>query len=155
MSERISSLTLEIRVGVHYGLVIEDGSDIFGDTVNTAARLASAARPSEVLLSKQLWAQLPTEIRNRGRPIPPISVKGKREPIEVFSILTQSDDCPATLVDSVDQPQEIVPSTSLDLSLGEERFTLKGTGEVRSGRVYECDLRIEHTQASRTHARIF
>lgn len=155
MIDRVLPLTLEIRVGVHYGTVIDDSSDIFGDTVNTTARLASAARPSEILLSKQLWAELPAGIRDRGRSIPSIAVKGKREPVEVFSILPQDDDCPPTFVEASDHPQESLPSTRLEISLGEQRLSLEGPGSLLIGRGEECDLRIQHSQASRSHARIF
>ena len=83
-------------------------------------------------------------------------MKGKREPVEVFSILAQSEDCPPTFVDSSgDLSQENTPSTSLELSFGGERLTLEGPGDLLIGRGEECDLRVEHTQASRTHARIF
>jgi hypothetical protein len=33
---------IRIRIGVHWGRVLKDGDDVFGDTVNTAARVAGA-----------------------------------------------------------------------------------------------------------------
>lgn len=155
ISEQVSSLTLEVRVGVHYGSVIDDGVDIFGDTVNTTARLASAARPSEVLFSKQVWDQIPAKIRERGRSIPSITVKGKREPVEVFSIITDCGEYATTLVDDHKARHRNAPSTSLELTLEGKQLRLEGEGNLLIGRGQECDLRIEHDKTSRTHARIF
>lgn len=39
------------RVGMHTGDAIERGGDWFGQTVNTAARIAALARPDEILVS--------------------------------------------------------------------------------------------------------
>ena len=42
--EATPEATLRARIGVHYGPVIDEGDDVFGDTVNTAARLMSLAK---------------------------------------------------------------------------------------------------------------
>lgn len=42
-----------LGVGFHFGPVIQDESDVFGDTVNTAARLSKAAGAGEVLVSDE------------------------------------------------------------------------------------------------------
>src|SRR6266705_772523 len=50
MQQRVNALpptggvTLAIRIGVHYGPVLVEKSDFWGDGVNTAARLAGSAR---------------------------------------------------------------------------------------------------------------
>lgn len=47
----VARLPLEIRCGVHAGEVSVRGDDVFGIAVHTAARVASASGPSEVLVS--------------------------------------------------------------------------------------------------------
>src|SRR4051812_34729949 len=42
-----------VRVGVHHGPAVQRGGDWFGDTVNVASRLCSAAGGGEVLVSEQ------------------------------------------------------------------------------------------------------
>ncbi len=42
---------LQIRIGLHTGDVIQSEGDFFGSVVNKAARIASAAAPSQVLVS--------------------------------------------------------------------------------------------------------
>src|SRR6266550_4151452 len=52
-----------LRVGVHLAdvAVAADG-DLYGDGVNTAARIQEAAEPGQVVISQDVWRQL------RGRP---------------------------------------------------------------------------------------
>jgi len=42
---------LAIRIGFHFGLVLEDKGDFWGDGVNTAARLAGLAKAGQILTS--------------------------------------------------------------------------------------------------------
>ena len=42
---------LTIRIGFHYGAVLREGDDVFGDTVNVAARMAGLAVPGQILMT--------------------------------------------------------------------------------------------------------
>ena len=46
------ALDMEIRAGLHTGVIELRGSDVSGTAVNLAARVQAAARPSEVLVSR-------------------------------------------------------------------------------------------------------
>ena len=59
---------------------------VIGDTVNVAARLEKAAGPGEVLCGR-LTAELAGQ-RVVFRERPPVPLKGKREPVEVWEALT-------------------------------------------------------------------
>ncbi|WP_131740097.1 adenylate/guanylate cyclase domain-containing protein [Actinomadura roseirufa] len=51
----------DVRVGVAYGPVLPLMGDVFGTTVNLAARLTSLARPGAVVIDTELAAQLEKE----------------------------------------------------------------------------------------------
>jgi len=76
---------IRVRAGLHAGLVLRHGDDIYGDVVNTAARVSSAAKGGEVLVSRAVAEALP-----RGTPSPvartPLTAKGKQAPVEVFCL---------------------------------------------------------------------
>jgi adenylate cyclase len=60
----------QLRVGVHVGRPRKLGGDYFGVDVNVAARIASAARGGEVLVSEAISVQLDarkTSVRRRHR----------------------------------------------------------------------------------------
>lgn len=95
LSER--QLELHARVGINTGPVVVGnvGNDLkmdytaIGDTTNLAARLEALAEPGTVLMSES------TSRLVRGlfrvRPLGPLAIKGKSEPIAVFEVLAAND----------------------------------------------------------------
>lgn len=153
--DRLSALMMQVRVGAHFGPVIDDGGDIFGDTVNTTARLASVARPFEVLLTESLVDRLAPALRERCRRLPSITVKGKQEPVEIYSIVTQVSEHAETFLEAPGDPARRPAGVRLELELDGVRHVLQGPGSLLIGRGPECDLRVDHQRASRAHARVF
>lgn len=94
---------IEVRIGVHAGRVLVDGDDVFGDTVNTAARVAGAAAGREVLLSESLFRSLPEGEGHLAEPRGALTFKGKAEPFPVVALRWEQrhrpplDDAPAEL----------------------------------------------------------
>ena len=59
-----------LRLGVHVGEVVPGGDgDLFGDGVNTAARLQQSAEPGEVLVSEDVWRPLRQRSQLRFTPL--------------------------------------------------------------------------------------
>jgi len=72
----------EVRVGVHFGPVVagiigqrQFVFDLWGDTVNTAARIAARASPGAVVTSAATWHRI--RDRGRGRSLGYMDLKGK------------------------------------------------------------------------------
>jgi class 3 adenylate cyclase len=82
--------TLTIRVGFHYGPVIEDGDDVFGDSVNLASRIAGLALAGQALTTTDTVTALSSSLRDTVRPINALPVKGKSEEIEVHELMWQA-----------------------------------------------------------------
>ena len=78
LSERIGGdETLpDLRVGVACGTVLSRLGDVYGEPVNIASRLTSAARPGSVLVDRELAGVLEGEDRWRLRRVPPRPVRG-------------------------------------------------------------------------------
>lgn len=82
--EAVSSAGLPAaRFGISVGPVIFKDTDVFGQTVNLAARLVDYARPSEVLVSGDIAADPDAGLQFRD--IGPVSLKGIEKPVHVFS----------------------------------------------------------------------
>ena len=85
---------LRIGIGLNFGEVFAGnvGSErrmeftVLGDTVNIAARLCSAARGGEILLTDDLRRALTAPVTLHARP--PMDLKGKSQPVPVYSILS-------------------------------------------------------------------
>ena len=166
MGARAGEGELEIKVGVHSGPVVEDEGDIFGDAVNTAARIAELAKPSEILLSSDMESFLPSFMEAVARPVPPIEVKGKREPLELLAIqfaelerlaegaAAADGDVGKTMV--VDRGADLFERTPMRLELRYESTSLNLDvgARLEIGRDPESGLRISNSFVSRHHARI-
>jgi class 3 adenylate cyclase len=75
---------LHVRVAVATGEVIVEAGDVYGPTVNLAARLQSVAEPGQVLLSTTTQALLnPHELQTHA--VGPFELLGIRGPIQAFA----------------------------------------------------------------------
>ena len=51
MFASLGGLSLGIRVGCHYGPVLDNAGDIYGDSVNVAARIVGLAKTGQVIVT--------------------------------------------------------------------------------------------------------
>jgi adenylate cyclase len=79
----------EVRVGVATGQVVPRDGDIFGHTVNLAARIASVAAPSQVLVCGGTHDAAADEMSKIDfEALEPMSLKGVADPVSLFSVKT-------------------------------------------------------------------
>ncbi|MBV8568384.1 MAG: adenylate/guanylate cyclase domain-containing protein, partial [Methylobacteriaceae bacterium] len=81
---------MRFRIGVNLGDIIDDGTRLYGDGVNIAARIESLCDPGGVFLSRaaaeQVRDKLPIQLESRGSH----AVKNIARPIEVFRVLAEA-----------------------------------------------------------------
>jgi class 3 adenylate cyclase len=142
---------LAIHVGFHFGPVLEDGSDVFGDTVTVAARLSNLAKGGQVFTSAQTVAELPAAMRARTRDHQAQSVKGKQQDIGLFELFWQESEDELTALST---RVELRPAF-LKVKHGDQELELSDTkSSLTIGRDPQNDLVIGDRKASRMHARI-
>ncbi len=78
---------IHIKVGIHFGKVVPAGEDVFGDAVNTAARIQGKAIKDEVLISESLRARVAETTGMSVVPRGAVPLKGKAKPLPVVSLL--------------------------------------------------------------------
>jgi adenylate cyclase len=83
----------QVRVGIHSGPVVagivgqrQFMFDIWGDTVNTAARIVTEADPGAVVVSGETWLHIREYCRGRSLGFVSLKGKGKLELIEVSAM---------------------------------------------------------------------
>src|SRR5262245_7222375 len=78
---------LNVRIGLHWGHVLTDGTQVTGDSVNLCARLAATAQAGEIRLSGDLFQELGLDLRPLCRRLRPVNLKGIARTIEVSTLL--------------------------------------------------------------------
>jgi len=79
--------SLTIHVGCHLGHVIENSGDLFGDTVNIAARVAGVAAAGQIIATLETVQTLSQELQAKVRALDSVSVKGRSDTLTVFDYL--------------------------------------------------------------------
>jgi len=157
MQARISELPpvgrarLAIRVGFHFGPAIAVEGDVFGDSVNVAARMAALANGEQVILSAETFAALSPLLRARVREIHSLTVKGKQKDIGIFELIWQASQDELTTF----APRFKPPPAHIRLRHGAREIELdEARPSLTLGRDPQNDVVIADRMASRMHARI-
>lgn len=144
-----------VHSGFHFGSVLTEGHDIFGDAVNTAARLTSQAKPAQILTSLPTVEQLSNEWRESVRKIDHGFLRGKRNQMGIHEVVWQREDVTrmATYIRYMTQPS--TQDARLILQCQDKRLEICASqSAMLLGRADNNDLVIRNGLISRTHARI-
>ena len=147
--------SVQLRIGLHTGSVIEKDNDIFGDAVNTAARMSGVAKAGQVMISEDLYLKLSQVNKQSCRLFDRTHVKGKQQSIDVYQVVWEEQD-----------HTQIIMSHSLGISesKGGLRIIYNGQSTFISdndsdntftiGRDTSCSLPLNSAWASRFHLEI-
>jgi class 3 adenylate cyclase len=143
-------LRLAFRIGFHFGGAIERDGDVFGDSVNTAARLVGLAKAGQIITSDATAKTLPAYLRSQLRELDVATVKGKQQDIGLVELLWHMTADLTTVA-----PRPLVQAAELELRHGDATIRLTAqTSAITLGRDPQNDLVINDRRASRLHARI-
>jgi len=142
------------KTGIHTGEVIVRDEDVFGDAVNTAARIVALCTPGQVLLSKQTLDGMPAGLHPQTRPLPPISVRGKSQALQLLELAEEQRADYTQVIDRSQIPgtaEGATPTLTLTWQGGSRQFS--GT-RIGIGREPHNDLVLALPHISRVHLRI-
>ena len=144
-----------VRIGLHYGEAILEGGDVYGDTVNIAARVTAITRARQIMTTHAVVDRLPEKLRMQTRPVMRTEFHGKVEATDVFQIAWEHEDTTRTRIGMSAFRKPAGTRNELVLRYRQHVITL---GEQRKsivlGRGDDCDMVIRDNLASRQHARI-
>ncbi len=143
---------LAVRIGFHFGPVVVSGTDVFGETVNFAARLAELASPGKAITSAETARRLGPEWRSVLHALPPRVIRGLSRPVELCELM-----CEAVGELTIVQSDHFLLETEPELRLYLDSISLvlnstKPSAQI--GRDPAADLVVGDTQSSRRHAAI-
>jgi class 3 adenylate cyclase len=143
---------LRIKIGFHVGPVLVADGDVFGDTVNLAARVLARSGPGEILLTGACVETIRPEFRSAVSLLDTTPVKGKPDPIEIYRVIGEDEENVTIIVapTKIIERRKAVIFNYRDIEL---RLDTRG-GPLLMGRDAGCRLVVPSEWASRRHATI-
>jgi adenylate cyclase len=145
-----------IRIGLHHGDALLEDGDVYGDSVNTAARMASLAKREQIVTTAVTLKGLTAVGNIRSRSLGRARVSGKLLPIEIVDVIWQEDTSNITTVQRAIRID--------DGGITDVKLTLRFRGQVielnensdpfSMGRDQGNSLVVETEWVSRNHAQI-
>lgn len=146
---------MHIRIGFNYGEVIREAGDVFGDTVNVAARVAAITRASQIMTTQAAVNALPPDLREKTRQVMRAGFKGKQEYLDISIVIWEMDDMLSTRIGTPAFRKSPDNIDKISLRYRDQSLTVnKERRSVVLGRGDACDLTVQNGFASRQHVRI-
>ena len=162
MQEKISANTslrhgdghVAIRIGCHFGPVVQENRDIFGSAVHTANRMTSQANAQQIITTSATVEQLSEEWNGMVRQIDVAVVRGKADEVVLFEVLWQPDEA-TSMLPTVGLGRPVSRAKCVRLIFkGQEVMVGEGRKSATLRRAEENDLVVKGNLISRVHARI-
>jgi len=144
-----------IRIGCHYGPVVQEHRDIFGSAVHTANRMTSQAKAKQIITTLSTVERLSPEWQAAARQIDIATVRGKADEVVLFEVLWQPDEA-TSMLPTVGLGRK-TGARPKRLSLryqGREVTVGEGRKSATLGRAEENDVVVKGNLISRVHARV-
>jgi class 3 adenylate cyclase len=147
-------IPVSIRIGCHFGPVVQEQNDIFGAAVHTANRMTSQAKARQIVMSEATVEQMGADWAAQTRQIDIATVRGRIDEVALYELLWQPDEA-TSMVPTLELTSKKKNGARLVLSFRDEtvEVTDKKTA-VNLGRGDENDLVVKGNLISRIHARI-
>jgi hypothetical protein len=149
---------VSIRIGMQYGSIILEKDDIFGDTVNVAARIASMAKARQILCTQEIAEMVRNpELSSNMRPYDRLRVKGRNEQLDVYLYgwEQEGDITNMATLSSFTNPARFSQATRLMLRYDGSSLSIDADSDVYIlGRGKDCELVVKGDLISRYHSRI-
>ncbi len=161
MQQSLEDLTIEenpeilppnIYVGFHFGPVISEAGDVFGDAVNVAARMVQVAKERQIFTTEETVKMLAADHRENTRCVDKTTIKGKSGEVSIFEVVWERQDVTVMIDDSV---EAVTQRYRLEVSYGSQHLTMdEGKPSATLGRQPHNDIVVNDRRVSRSHARI-
>ena len=163
MQERISNASdlvhdtgrVAIRIGCHFGPVVQEQRDIFGSAVHIANRMTSQAKAKQIVTTLSTVERLSPEWRSLARQIDVATVRGRADEVILFEVLWQPEEATSMLPTVAWSKKANARPKRLSLRYqGKEILVGEGRKCVTLGRAEDNDLVVKGNLISRLHARV-
>jgi class 3 adenylate cyclase len=81
---RVEQEKFQVRIGINTGVVIRKEGDVFGDVVNIASRMETAANPGDIMITYSTYNEIKSYVNctELGK----LNIKGKQQPMTAYLV---------------------------------------------------------------------
>jgi len=143
------NITLSLRIGIHYGPMVNRQDDVFGDTVNVASRVSNVAIARQIITTEETITELSHDLLQKTRQFDRIGVKGKKKDMLLYEVLWEERDI--TVIGATISPT--MSNHCLHLIYQDQSQTIQNNSSAFfMGRNPDSNLMVEAELVSRVHA---
>jgi len=147
-------IPVSIRIGCHYGPVVQEQNDIFGAAVHTANRMTSQAKSKQVIISGSSVKKMSTDWQKQTRQIDVATVRGRVDEVALFELVWQPEEA-TSMLPTIDWDSKTNKVSRVTLSFRDQIVVVDETRKgINMGRAEDNDLVIKGNLISRIHARV-
>ena len=147
-------IPVSIRIGCHFGPVVEEQNDIFGAAVHTANRMTSQAKAKQIVMSGTTVEQMSAEWAAQTRQIDIATVRGRVGEVALFELLWQPDEA-TSMLPTLGWESRTQTAARLVVSFRDTTIEVTDLKKhINMGRADDNDLVVKGNLISRIHARI-
>ncbi len=81
----------QLRIGIHQGEVVVESGDIFGDAVNIAARIQSAAKPGTIYISESVQHNVSNKNHIQTKFVKEETLKNVKAPVRIYEVVMMNE----------------------------------------------------------------
>lgn len=152
---KTAGVKLSVGIGFHYGPVIQKADEVFGDTVNLAAKLCEQAGSGQIILTEWTAKLLSPLYRAWMRKLDYAQIKGRSDEVGLCELVWRADDNATAFARIHPEAEKTEPPAILRLKYRGMRMERRRDKEVLTiGRDPSCDLVVKDEEASRHHCTI-
>ena len=143
-----------IRIGCHYGPVVEETNDIFGAAVHTANRMTSQAKANQIIISGSTVEQMSPDWQAQTRQIDVATGRGRLDEVALYELLWQPDEA-TSMLPTIEWQGKQPAATRLTLTFRDQQIVVDDIHKnINIGRADDNDLVVKGNLISRIHAKI-
>ena len=147
-------IPVTIRIGCHYGPVVQEQNDIFGAAVHTANRMTSQAKAKQIVISGFTVEQMSPDLRKQTRQIDVATVRGRLDEVALYELVWQPEEA-TSMLPTIEWENRDRRASKLLLNFRDSTIEVSDKRKsINLGRADDNDLVIKGNLISRIHAKI-